>query len=426
MKKTIKAICVLFSLLILTLSNVSTVGAEAVFTDIKSSDWYYSYINRLVETQITSGIGNNKFGTNNTLTRAEFVTFLDKATGHGQEENGYTFTDTEAHWAREWISAAVTANIIDKTTVFSPNKAITRQEAAEMLCRALSLKQDTAMATPFADVFKNPGYSNTAYKEYLMLGSISNNKRYFYPASTLKRSEAAAILINLLDYKADTASYKAGKKVDVDKQNKEMNSEANRYAAWKESVKGIPAELLSNTQGIYKDSIYNSYKYLRDETDYLKNWGAKYGMTPEQFENEMVRVGSKFMNIWYNANYIKISSLEKDLKSILETNVINNDLQRNLTYVKNNKFVSEGNFITSSGLLVFADWGNPILRGTIRYRYLSPTSSDVLNSEIVGSTGKPIRLGVWYEQDFEVDFYPENNGLKAQSMHHISDVRIAQ
>jgi len=205
-----------------------------------------------------------------------------------------------------------------------------------------------------------------------------------------------------------------------------VKAEAERYAAWKESVKGINTELLKNTDGLYKTSVYESNKYLRTETEYLKNWGAKNGMTEDEFSKEMVRVGSKFMNTWYNASYLEIDTLKTDLDSILENNAINNTLQKNLDYVKNNKFVSEGKFITSEGMLLYADWGNPVLRGTIKYRYLKPTSANVLNSEIVKSTGKPIQLGVWYEQDYEISFYSETDGIKTTSMHHISDIRISK
>lgn len=199
------------------------------------------------------------------------------------------------------------------------------------------------------------------------------------------------------------------------------------YIAWQNSVKGIPAELLNNSAGLVKPSVYESYKYLREvETDYLKNWGAKYTMSTQQFENEMVRVGSKLMNTWYNANYTKINELKSGLTSVSDLNFIKNDLQNNLDYVKNNKFVAEGKFITSTGLLVFADWGNPVLRGTIKYRYLSPTSTNVLKSEIVGSTGKSIQLGVWYEQDIEIQFLPEREGLKVSRMDGISKIRLAK
>ncbi|HEX2926282.1 MAG TPA: S-layer homology domain-containing protein [Ruminiclostridium sp.] len=425
MKKFKKTLTILLAVSILILSNVPAVSAEAAFTDVKTTDWYYTYVNRLVETQITSGIGDNRFGPNNTLTRAEFVTFLDKATGHGQEENGFIFPDTETHWAKGWISAAVTANIIDKMTGFNPDKAITRQEAAEMLCRALNLKEDAAMVTPYADLKDWPGYSNTAYKEYLMLGSIYDNKRYFYPSSTLKRSEAAAVIVNLLDYKADPASYKARKKVDVDKQNQEMYSDAHRYAEWQKSVQGIPAELLSNTKGLYKPSIYESYKYLRDETDYFKTYCKFYNMTQADFEKELVRVGSTYANAYNNANYKKIDIFENTLKSVSDPGFILNYMQDKINIIKNRTVVSKGEFLTSTGLIYYAANKELKLRGTAKYIYSSPTSQEALNSEIVGATKKPSKLGVWYEQDFDITFAFRNAGVKVTGMRSVSDIRIS-
>jgi len=429
MKKLKKAISICLAITILALANIQGVSAASTtFTDIKTTDWYYIYVNKLAELKITSGIGNNKYGPNNSVTRAEFVTFLCKALGHEQED-GYKYTDTTKHWSSKWISAAITAKIIDEGTKFNPNAAITRQEAVEMLCRSLSILKDTTMTTPYTDIKTDSGYSNTAYKEYLMQGSITNSKRYFYPSSDLKRSEVAAVIVNLVDYKANPAIYKAAKIAEIaqkEQKDNEVKAEAERYAAWKESVKGINTELLKNTDGLYKTSVYESNKYLRTETEYLKNWGAKNGMTEDEFSKEMVRVGSKFMNTWYNASYLEIDTLKTDLDSILENNAINNTLQKNLDYVKNNKFVSEGKFITSEGMLLYADWGNPVLRGTIKYRYLKPTSANVLNSEIVKSTGKPIQLGVWYEQDYEISFYSETDGIKTTSMHHISDIRISK
>ncbi len=413
MKNLKRALSVLFIISLLMISiNIQNISA-AGFTDVKTNAWYYNYVNRLIGLKITSGIGNNQYGTNNPVTRAEFVTFLCKANGLPQME-GYTYTDTQNHWSKKWISAAVAANIIDQNTEFYPNKAITRQEAVEMLCRSLNLKEDTEIATPYADVKADAGYPNRAYEEYLMLGSVSNGQRYFYPNSDIKRSEVAAAIVNLVDYKADIKAYKEAKKSEMD------------YAAWSDSVKSISALLLNNTEGLYKSSVYESNRYLRQETEYLKNWGAKYGMTEDEFADEMVRVGTMYANIFANANYKDLSTYENNLKAILETNELNNTLKRKVDVVKNNTVVSEGYFITSKGMLTFANWGNPVLRGTVKYKYSSPTSSKALNSEIVGSTGKPSQIGIWYEQDFEIDFLPENSGLKATSMYAISDIRISK
>ncbi len=428
LSKTVKA--AIISLLLVSvsvLSNFQIINALSGtgFTDIKTTSWYAAYVGKLVELKITSGIGNNKFGPDKNVTRAEFVTFICKATGL-ERLKGYDFKDTAGHWAAEWITAAVTADIIDKGTGFEPNKAVTRQQAVEMLCRALKLEADTTLTTPYADVVVDPGYSSAAFKEYLMLGTLSGQNRYFKPDSNITRAETAAVIVNVYDYKTDPRKFKAGKLAEAQAQNAALEETA-RFAAWKDSVKNIPPSVLNNTQGLYKNmSPYESNKYLVNQTDYLKNWGAKYKMTPEEFEKEMVKVGGRYGNTWANADFRKLDELEKNLRLLWEKNVINNYLKRNLDYVKNNTLVSEGNFITSTGMLVFADFGNPVLRGTMKYMYSKPTQSSLLNSEIVGSTGKSSQLDIWYEQDYEVHFYAENDGIKITSMNAISEIRNAK
>ncbi len=427
MRKLKKTLSILLTIIIVSSANISAISEVAAFSDVANNAWYYGYVNRLISSKITAGIGNNKYGPNNSVTRAEFVTFLCKANGLTQTE-GYTFTDTQNHWSSKWLSTAVAANFIDKNTVFYPNKAITRQEAVEMLCRSINLEESTANTSPYSDVKSDMGYSNKAFEEYLMLGSIVEGQRYFYPLNNIKRSEVAAVIVNLIDYKADAQKYKASKIAELEQkeqQAREEKAEAERYAAWKESVKDISPELLNNTQGLYKGSVYESYKYLIDQSGYLSGWGKDYGMTDEEFADEIVRVGSKFVNSWYNANYTKIDILKVNLKDILESNTIRNSLQDNLDYVKSNKLISEGKFSTRKGLIICTDSGSLGLRGTIKYRYLKPTSTYVLSSEIVSDTGKIMQIGIWYEQDYQISFYPEKMGLKTTAMHAISKVRVS-
>ncbi len=427
MRRLKRTLSILLVIVIVLLTNISAIYEVEAFSDVANNSWYYGYVNRLLSLKITAGIGNNKYGPNNSVTRAEFVTFLCKANGLTQIE-GYTFTDTQNHWSSKWLAAAVVANIIDKDTVFYPSKAITRQEAVEMLCRSIDLEESTTSTSPYIDVKSEMGYSNRAFEEYLMLGSIVNGQRYFYPLNNIKRSEVAAVIVNLIDYKADAESYKAAKISELEQKEQqalEEKAEAERYAAWKESVKDISPELLNNTQGLYKGSVYESNKYLIDQSGYLSGWGKDYDMTEEEFADEIVRVGSKYVNAYANANYKDLKSLENTLKSVLESNVINNYLQIQINSVKKNTIVSEGNFITSEALIVYTENCSLALRGTIKYRYSSPTSINVLNSEIVGSTNSPSKLNVWYEQDYQISFYPDKSGLKTTRMDKISQIRLS-
>lgn len=429
MRNLKRALSILLAIAIVSLANISAISEVAAFSDVANNAWYYRYVNRLVSLKITAGIGNNKYGPNNSVTKAEFVTFLCKANGLTQTE-GYTFTDTQNHWSGKWLSTAVAANFIDKNTAFYPNKAITRQEAVEMLCRSINLEESTVITSPYSDVKTDMGYSNKAFEEYLMLGSVINGQRYFYPLNNIKRSEVAAVIVNLVDYKADAKIYKAAKIAELEQkeqQAREEKAEAERYAAWKESVKDISPELLNNTQGLYKGSVYESYKILRtEEIIFLKNWGEKYNMTPEEFEKEMVRVGVEYGNMWADVNYKKIDVFINKLNMYwAKYGVITTIYQSNVDYVMNNTIVSDGEFIANEGTLIFSDSiGNPVLIGTMKYKYSNPTSPQLLNSEIISSTGKPSKIGVWYEQDYLITFSPEIDALKVNGCRSISGIRI--
>ncbi len=429
MRNLKRALSILLAIAIVALANISAISEVAAFSDVANNAWYYGYVNRLVSLKITAGIGNNKYGPNNSVTKAEFVTFLCKANGLTQTE-GYIFLDTQNHWSSKWLSTAVAANFIDKDTAFYPNKAITRQEAVEMLCRSINLEESTAITSPYSDVKSEIGYSNKAFEEYLMLGSVVNGQRYFYPLNNIKRSEVAAVIVNLIDYKVDAENYKAAKVAELEQkeqQASEEKEEAERYAAWKESVKDISPELLNNTQGLYKGSVYESYKTLRTkEFNFLKNWGKKYNMTPEEFEKEMVRVGVEYGNMWANANYEKIDVFINKLNMYwAKYGVITTIYKSNVEYVKNNTIVSDGNFIANEGTLIYSDSiENPVLIGTMKYKYSNPTSPQLLNSEIVYSTGKPSKIGVWYEQDYLITFSPEIDALKVNGCRSISRIRI--
>ncbi len=51
-------------------------ATESEFSDVKTDDYFFAPIAWAVENQITQGIGDGKFGPNDTCTRAQVVTFL--------------------------------------------------------------------------------------------------------------------------------------------------------------------------------------------------------------------------------------------------------------------------------------------------------------------------------------------------------------
>jgi chromosome partitioning protein len=211
MKKILKRITgVLLSISISLSTNFIgvTAATQQQFKDVKSTDWYYASVTKLVELNITSGAGNGMYKPNNSVTRAEFVTFICRALGLQPARNN-PFVDTKKHWADGYITIALANNMISLPVnkKFRPNDAITRAETVEIMCRALNVQPDNTLKTPYTDVKANTGYINAAYSNYLMQGSIVKGQRYFYPNNKLTRGEVAKIIVNAYDYSKDKMAF---------------------------------------------------------------------------------------------------------------------------------------------------------------------------------------------------------------------------
>lgn len=191
-----------------TKTTTTTSASTSTFKDVKATAWYYTYVNKLMDLKITSGYKDGTYKPANSVTRAEFVTFLCKTKGYAQTA-GDPFSDTQKHWASGYITIALANGIIDLPTdkKFRPNDAITRLEAVEMMCRALNIDKDTTTKNPYADVNYITGYTNAAYANYLMQGSIVKNARYFKPSDKLTRGEVASVIVNAYEYNADKMGY---------------------------------------------------------------------------------------------------------------------------------------------------------------------------------------------------------------------------
>ena len=100
------------------------------------------YLDRLVSWDIMRGDQNGNLEPERSITRAEFVTMLNRTFGY-TKTGAQPFSDvTLGDWYYDDISAAYTAGYFQGTSksTASPNATLTREEAATMLCRNLMLQ----------------------------------------------------------------------------------------------------------------------------------------------------------------------------------------------------------------------------------------------------------------------------------------------
>ncbi len=109
------------------------------FKDIKSAegDPDHSGIEFCLEKGIMNGTSADTFSPDNTLTRAQFATMFYRLAGEPDAPESGKFTDLSQDWYKKAVNWAAANGIINGTsdTTFSPNAAITREQAAAILYR---------------------------------------------------------------------------------------------------------------------------------------------------------------------------------------------------------------------------------------------------------------------------------------------------
>ncbi|MCH5211134.1 MAG: S-layer homology domain-containing protein [Oscillospiraceae bacterium] len=128
------------------------------FTDVNENAWYKDYVCRLADNGCINGYADGTFKPENPITRAEFATIIGKFIGI-EPETLSKFSDVPStHWAAKYIDPMALNGLlkgyVDGT--FHPDNTITRAEAVTMINKAWGRDADVSgSANPFSDVNEN-------------------------------------------------------------------------------------------------------------------------------------------------------------------------------------------------------------------------------------------------------------------------------
>ncbi len=114
------------------------------FTDVGQDDWYCTAVSTLSAMGILEGRTAKTFAPNAPITRAEFAAIAVRFDDSGLDPAG-SFTDIAGHWAKDEIRQAAALGWITGYAdgSFRPNQSITRAEAVTMLNRVLQRLPET-------------------------------------------------------------------------------------------------------------------------------------------------------------------------------------------------------------------------------------------------------------------------------------------
>ena len=176
------------------------------FSDIKTH-WARNDIEVMAAKGIVKGMSNNTFEPNAKVTRAQFVTFLNRALGILSTAFNSSFTDVlESNWFAGDAQAASEAGLVKGFDgEFRPNDPISRQEMAVMLVRAVEYKKGAGLSSSnqksvFIDENSISSWALNpvmqAYEQGLLKG---RSDKSFSPQDTTTRAEAVVAIMRMME-----------------------------------------------------------------------------------------------------------------------------------------------------------------------------------------------------------------------------------
>ena len=168
--------------------DINTVKAEKLpFTDVKSADWFYTYVKDLFKEGTVNGMTDTTFVPNGKLTYGQALKLIVCGLGKGEQ------AATGSHWASGYLAFAKNQKWLD--TDVDLNGAISRLQFCQIAAKAKGLTEQPA-SNPFKDC---------ADKDVLALvnaGIINGmSADTFAPDDTLTRAQISKIIWCMTDRK---------------------------------------------------------------------------------------------------------------------------------------------------------------------------------------------------------------------------------
>ena len=172
------------------------------FTDVKTSDWFYTPVQWAVDNGITSGTGDGTtFSPDMKCSRAQIITFLWAAGGKTPSMGLNWFTDVKPGWyynalcwAQEYPRGSEPIAPAPFGSKFYPDDPCTRAMAVEFIWRAMGSPAYDTSDLPFTDVKPTDSYAQAVAWALDNGVTSGTSATTFGPNVTCTRSQIATFL----------------------------------------------------------------------------------------------------------------------------------------------------------------------------------------------------------------------------------------
>ncbi len=183
--------------------GTETVYAADTLKGVSENHWARASMQKMYDQGILSGDARGNMHPNRAVTRAEFISMLNRALNYTQyDSQQLPFTDmTGEEWYATHIRVAYSQGYFSGV---APNRAgatepITREAAAAMLCRNVKIESNTLQLTQFTDGTSISQWSRGSVGAAVDKGYMKGYEDgTFRPKNNISRAEAATMLSNAL------------------------------------------------------------------------------------------------------------------------------------------------------------------------------------------------------------------------------------
>lgn len=190
-----KAIFIISLLTFMSMFNVSF-----AFTDTENH-WASDTINQFEKYRIVTGYDDNTFKPDDCMTRAEFITVINKILGSEAESAKYIPDISRDDWYYHEIRKAVKLGIVqgDDQGYIYPDAPITREEAVVILGRAFKIKNAYTIKTSSTDAYAISKWARGEFYAAVNYGYITGYEdQTLRPQGTITRAEVITIISRII------------------------------------------------------------------------------------------------------------------------------------------------------------------------------------------------------------------------------------
>lgn len=181
-----------------------TVTWKNIYDDVSENDWFFEAVKFNVENNLFTGISDNEFAPQMSLTRGMFVTVIYRAAGEPESgENQFTDVMPGSYYEKA-VSWAVENGIVNGVSEneFAPDENITREQIAVILYNYANGKTSKLLSeTDFSDVGDVSEWASEAVLWAVENGIITGRDNMIAPKDIASRAEAAAMIMRFMNLK---------------------------------------------------------------------------------------------------------------------------------------------------------------------------------------------------------------------------------